>query len=89
MLIGTIDSKIPFTPKRWQILRREFLTLSRFMLCYPSLPQNKDLPSIIGCKPIRSFQEIAFAKSATYGVKGILLLLERKRQKYARYPDAV
>ena len=24
-------------PQRWQILRREFLALSRFMLCYPRL----------------------------------------------------
>ena len=59
-------------PQRWQILLREFLTLSRFMICYPRLLQIKDLLSIIGCEPIRSFEKL-FSQSAFFGVKGILL----------------
>ena len=59
-------------PHRWQILLREFLTLSRFMICYPRLLQIKDLLSIIGCEPIKSFEKL-FSQYAFFGVKGILL----------------
>ena len=33
--------------QRWQILQRQFLALSRFMLCLPCSLHIKDLPSII------------------------------------------
>ena len=56
--------------KMWQILRREFLALSRFMLCRPCLPQIKDLPTIIDCELIRSFK-----KSVIFVVNCILLPL--------------
>ena len=63
--------------QRWQILRKEFLALSRFMLYYPFLPQIEDFPSIKGCENRsdcdQKLQEIiVFAKTATFGVKGIL-----------------
>ena len=40
------------------------------------LLQIKDLPSIISCEPIKSFKKFFYiAKSAIFGVKGILQLL--------------
>ena len=41
---------------------KNFFALFRLMLCYPRLPQMKYLPSIIGCEPIRSFNEL-FSKN--------------------------
>ena len=52
--------------------------LSYLDLCYVNLrvPQIKDIPSIIGFNSNRGFKKLFFfAKSATFGVKGILLPL--------------
>ena len=45
-------------PQRGQILRRQFLALSRFMLCKPGLLQIEDFTSIKGCEPIKSFKKL-------------------------------
>ena len=61
--------------QRWQILRRELFALSWFILCWPRLLPIKDLPSIVGCEPIRSFKKLFSQNMAPLGVKGILLPL--------------
>ena len=50
----TFGSKIPFSP-RFLILRKEFIA---YLNCYPRQLKIKDLPSIIGCEPIRSFKKL-------------------------------
>ena len=45
------------------------------MLCLTRLRQIKDFPPIIGMWTNQKLQKIFFAKSATFGVKGILLPL--------------
>ena len=71
---GTIRSKIHLiTPKGGRFCEENSL---RYLdLCYdnPHLRQITDLPSIIGCEPIRKLQEIVFVKSATCEVNCILL----------------
>ena len=57
---------------RWQLLRSEFLVLSRFIFILLRLLQIEDLPSI---KTNQNLQESVFAKSAILGVKCILLPL--------------
>ena len=45
----------------WQILRSEFIASST------RLPQIKDLPSIIGCEPIRNFKKLFLQMLAPLG----------------------
>ena len=66
-------------PQRWKILQENFLHY--LDLCYvnPAFHKIKDFPKIYYRlnKPIRckAVQKLFFAKSATFGVKGILLSL--------------
>ena len=54
MITRTVGSKITFTPKGNIFFEENFL---RYLdLCY--VPQIKDLPSIIGCEPIRGFKKL-------------------------------
>ena len=55
---------------RGQILWREFLVLSRLMLCYPLLPQNKHLASIKGCKTFWEVLRNYFCKILHLWCKG-------------------
>ena len=54
------------------------------MLCQSRQSQIIDLPPIIGTSTFNQseLQEIVFAKSASFGVKGILLLMVHKIQLY-------
>ena len=64
-------------PQRGQILRREFLVLSRFMLCSRSrLAHIKDLPSTIGCEPIKNVSRIVFCKIYHLWGKGYFAAIE-------------
>ena len=61
-------------PIRWHILPRQFIALSRFMLCLPRPPNIKKLPSIIRYKRITSFKKLPLQNLPPLGVNVILLL---------------
>ena len=74
----TIDSKISFTPKVGRFGEENFLRyLGLSMLCYKPAYHIliEDLPSIIGCEPIRNFKKLFLQYLPTLVVKGILQLL--------------
>ena len=52
------SAKYPLPPKMADFAKRISGVIYRFMVCYLRLPQIKDLPSIIGCEPIRSFKKL-------------------------------
>ena len=73
----TIGSKTPFTPKGGRFSEKNFLHY--LDLCYvnPAYHKLEISPQLLAVNQSElKFQEIVFAKSATFGVKGILLPLE-------------
>ena len=75
LALVTIRNKIPFTSKCGRFSEKNVLRYFSFIQCYPAYHKLKIFPLLKAVNPLEAWRIFFFFKSATFGVKGILLAM--------------
>ena len=62
-----LASKFPLPPTVADFIEENFLRYLDLFYVNPRLPQIEDLPSIIGCQPIKSFNKLSSQNLPPWG----------------------